>query len=106
MSDVKVTFSQDTYPATGQPIQPTFTATLGDYTLEEGADYAAAYSNNTAAGKATVTLHSKNGNFVGTTTAEFTIVSKDIAELEAKVLTAEYDYDGAAKEPAVEIKDG
>lgn len=106
MSDVKVTFSPDTYPATGQPIQPTFTATLGDYTLKEGADFAAAYSNNTAAGKATVTLHSKNGNFVGKTTAEFTIVSRDISQLEAKVLTAEYDYDGTAKEPAVEIKDG
>ena len=97
MSDVKVTFSQDAYPATGQPIQPTFTATLGDYTLEEGADFAASYSNNTAAGKATVTLHSKNGNFEGTTTAEFTIVSNDISNLEAKVLTAEYDYDGTAK---------
>ena len=106
MSDVKVTFSQDAYPATGQPIQPTFTATLGDYTLEEGADFAASYSNNTAAGKATVTLHRKNGNFEGTTTAEFTIVSNDISNLEAKVLTAEYDYDGTAKEPDVEIKDG
>ena len=106
MSGVKVVFSQDTYPATGQPVQPAFTATLGDYTLEDGADYSATFSNNTAAGKATVTLRSKNGNFEGTTTAEFTIVSKDISELEARVLTTEYDYDGTAKEPAVEIKDG
>ena len=106
MSNVKVTFSQDTYPATGQPIQPTFTATLGDYKLEEGNDYSAEYSNNTVVGKATVTLRSGNWNFEGTTTAEFTIVSRDISQLEAKVLTTEYDYDGTAKEPAVEIKDG
>ena len=45
MSGVKVVFSQDTYPATGQPVQPAFTATLGDYTLEEGADYSATFNN-------------------------------------------------------------
>lgn len=104
MSDVKVTFAQDTYPATGQPVQPSFTATLGDYTLEEGADYSAAYSNNTAAGKATVTLHSKNGNFEGTKTLEFRINGRPNrivtgADSYTKYLTSkEFNLDAEAAE--------
>ena len=102
MSDVKVTFAQD--PATGQPVQPSFTATLGDYTLEEGADYSAAYSNNTAAGKATVTLHSKNGNFEGTKTLEFRINGRPNrivtgADSYTKYLTSkEFNLDAEAAE--------
>lgn len=105
ISDVVITFDPNAYTATGQPITPTYTMKLGDYTLEKDKDYTVTFSNNIAIGEATATF-TANSNFTGTRTEKFQIVSKAISDLEAKVLTAEYTYDGKAKEPAVEVKDG
>lgn len=57
---------------TGAAIQPTVTLTDGETTLTLGTDYTVAYSNNTNAGTATVTVTGK-GNYAGTATATFTI---------------------------------
>lgn len=105
MSDCKVVFTQDAYTATGAAIVPTYTVTLGDYTLKVNEDYTAALSNNVAIGEGKLTL-TGNRNFTGTLEAKFSIVSKAISDMTVRVVTPEVAYDGQAKTPAVEVKDG
>ncbi len=71
---------------TGAPITPAVTAT--GYT--EGTDYTVAYSENTNAGTATVTI-SGNGGFGGTITKNFTITP---AALTMTATAADKAYDG------------
>ena len=52
----KATLSKKTYKATGQKIYPKVTVKSGSKTLKKGTDYKLVYSNNIAAGKATVTV--------------------------------------------------
>ena len=58
---------------TGAALTPALTVTCGGKTLAAGADYAAAYSNNTNAGAASVTITGK-GKYGGTKKATFNIV--------------------------------
>ena len=60
---------------TGKLIKPAVTIRDGDYTLREGIDYTASYSNNKKPGTATVTVTGK-GLYYGTYTLEFKIVKK------------------------------
>ncbi len=64
------TIADQTY--TGSAIQPAFTVTMSGKTLTAGTDYTVAYTNNTNAGTATITLTGK-GNFTGTKTVNFAI---------------------------------
>lgn len=57
---------------TGSAIKPAVTVTLNGKTLASSTDYTVAYSNNTNAGTATVSV-TGTGNYAGTTTAKFTI---------------------------------
>jgi len=57
---------------TGSAIKPTVTVTYGGATLVLDTDYSVSYSNNTNAGKATVTITGK-GSYSGTKSAKFTI---------------------------------
>ena len=63
--------SDQTY--TGSAITPAVTVKDGSNTLTSGTDYTVAYSNNTNAGIATVTVTGK-ANYTGTKTATFKIV--------------------------------
>jgi len=71
--------------------------------LLETTDYTVAYSNNTNAGNATVTVNGV-GNYTGTKTANFTISPKVITftvdEIPAQT------YTGSAITPTVTVKDG
>ena len=58
---------------TGSALAPAPALTFNGSKLAEGTDYTLAYSNNTQAGTATITITGK-GNFTGTTTATFKIV--------------------------------
>ena len=69
---------------TGSPYQPKPTVTFGDATLTEGTHFTYSWSNNTAAGQATITVTGK-GNYSGTATKEFTINKADIT---ASMVTA------------------
>ena len=63
---------------TGSAITPTVIVKFNGATLALGTDYTVSYSSNISAGTATVTITGK-GNFTGTKTATFKIVSPDIA---------------------------
>ncbi|MBQ1407454.1 MAG: right-handed parallel beta-helix repeat-containing protein, partial [Eubacterium sp.] len=58
---------------TGEAIIPEMTLKLGEYTLVEGTDFDAVYSDNTEAGTAKITI-TGTGNFTGTKTVNFNIV--------------------------------
>lgn len=71
------TIADQTY--TGEAIEPTITVKDGETTLVLDTDYTVAYSNNTNAGTATVTVTAKEGSdYSGEATATFTIAKADI----------------------------
>ena len=67
-----VTFSQDSYECTGEPVEPKVTVKKGDVTLKEYDDYILSYSNNVNIGKATVSINGV-GFYKDYITAEFQI---------------------------------
>ncbi len=77
-TNVTVTgISNATY--TGSAItQPNLVVKVGTKTLTLGTDYTVSYSNNTAAGTATLTITSK-GNYKGTITKTFTISKASVS---------------------------
>jgi len=77
--------------------------TLGGATLTQGTDYTIAYSNNTNAGQATVTVTGA-GNYSGTATGHFTISPK-VTTLTVDPIAA-MPATGSALTPAVVVKDG
>lgn len=83
---------------TGSAITPAIKVTYGGATLVNGTDYTAAYTNNTNAGTATVTITGK-GSYSGTNSATFKIVkSEQQLKLEnAKTVadSASLDYAGS-----------
>ena len=89
---------------TGNEIKPDIIVKDGDTTLTADTDYTAAYTDNTNAGTATVTIKGK-GNYTGTASKKFTINAKDlndsmIQDIEAKT------YTGNEIKPEVIVKDG
>ena len=70
IAGAKVEAANQTYNGNAQTPAPT--VTLNGKTLKAGTDYSAAYTNNTKAGKATVTVTGK-GDYVGTAKGTFTI---------------------------------
>jgi hypothetical protein len=61
---------------TGSPLTPPVTVPAGDQTLAEGRDYTVSYANNTAVGKASVTVTGM-GKYTGVKTVEFSITQKE-----------------------------
>ena len=105
MSSCTVTFPAGdiTYDRTEK--KPVPTVKYGDNTLTAGTDYTVAYSDNTNAGTATVTITAKEGHekYTGSTTATFTISPKSIdaatvtlRQGSSNVNTNNYIYDGTA----------
>ena len=72
IADATVTFSQDSYEYTGDPVEPKVTVEKGDVTLKEYDDYILSYSNNVNIGKATVSINGV-GFYKDYITAEFQI---------------------------------
>ena len=89
---------------TGEAVTPEITVETEETVLEAGTDYTVTFENNTDAGTASAVI-SGQGNYTGTVTVYFTIVSKTIPS--AVTLSASsYTYDGSAKKPDVTVKDG
>ena len=76
----------------------------GTKTLTNGTHYSVAYSNNTNAGTATVTITGK-GNYTGTKTATFKINAKSASGFTVSTIAAQ-TYTGSAITPAITVKDG
>ena len=88
--------SDQTY--TGETIEPTVTVKDGETTLTLGTDYTVAYSNNTNAGEATVTITAVEGsNYSGTASKTFNIVKADITMTTAPAAVSGLVYSGEAQ---------
>ena len=84
---------------TGVAIKPSVTATFNGKTLEEGKDYTLAYTSNTKAGIAMVTLTGW-GNFEDTKTVEFSIAQAPISSASFAAIESQ-TYTGKALTPGV-----
>ena len=96
---IVVTLEKDSFVYTGEAFTPAVTVKDGDKTLVKDTDYEVAYTDNTAAGTAKVTVTGK-GNYTESVEKKFTINKASLAEKtptivgEAKVggvLTAKLD---------------
>ena len=88
ISDATVTAAKQLY--TGEAIEPEVTVTLSDGTVLGAADYDVAYSDNTNAGTATITVTGK-GLYTGTATGSFEIYKSGWAPYEGTYCYIEED---------------
>lgn len=82
---------------TGNSISALPVITYNGATLTKGTDYTLTYSNNINVGTATITITGK-GNFTGTTSKTFSIVSKDISQVSFGTI-ANQSYTGSELTP-------
>lgn len=83
---------------TSEAIEPTVTVKDGETTLVLNTDYTVAYSDNTAAGTATVTITAVEGsNYSGTASKTFNIVKADITMTTAPAAVNGLVYSGEAQ---------
>lgn len=82
---------------TGNSISVLPVITYNGATLTKGTDYTLTYSNNVNVGTGTVTITGK-GNFKGTTSKTFSIVSKDISQVSFGTI-ANQSYTGSELTP-------
>ncbi|SCW29924.1 hypothetical protein SAMN02910456_00373 [Ruminococcaceae bacterium YRB3002] len=94
--------SDQTY--TGSAIMPEVTVTSGSKILSKDTDYTVAYSNNVAAGTATVIV-TGNGSYSGTATASFFIMAKSVSGVTLSQIYS-WTYTGSVIEPIMSVKDG
>ena len=85
-SIVKATVTAKNGTYTGKALKPAVTVKLDGKTLKSGTDYTVAYSNNTKAGTAKITVTGKE-SYTGTATGKFTI-AKAAQPLTVKAKTA------------------
>lgn len=81
-------------PYTGGLIVPEVRLTYGGQPLVEGTDYTLNYSNNIEIGTATITI-TGTGNFSGSRTLDFAIVSNNMNDAVIEGLEESYSYTGA-----------
>ena len=98
INSTTVTLSQSSYEYDGNAKTPDVIVTDSGKNLSKDTDYTVSYSNNTNAGKATVTITGK-GKYTGTKTLNFEITSKAISSAKVTLPQSSYEYDGNAKTP-------
>lgn len=104
ISGCTLSIDSDSYTYSGSAIVPVVTVTDGSATVASS-NYTVSCTNNVNAGTATVTVTAKN-NYSGTLKKTFKVNPKSISNCTITVNPTSYTYDGAAKTPAVTIKDG
>ena len=97
LKDAIVTVNGE-YFYTNSPITPEVSVTWNGTQLTKDADYTVGYTNNTNAGKATVTV-TGTGNYTGKKTESFTIAPAQLNDATVKV-NGTYTYTGQAQTPA------
>jgi len=103
----KATLSNDTCTISAIPdqtfteseIKPEPTLTVNGRTLVKGTDYTVVYKDNTNVGTATIQF-TGTGNYTGTATKTFNIISKSIAG--AKITVPTQTYTGSALAPSAD----
>ena len=106
-SSPTITLSPTSCTYNGAAQKPSVTVKDGSVTIP-ASEYTVAYSNNTNAGTATVTITDKTGgNYTVSGTKTFTISPKTVSSPTITLATTSYTYDGSAKKPTVSsVKDG
>ena len=89
---------------TGEALTQDLTVTIGDTAMKAGRDFTAAYSDNTNAGTATVTITGK-GNYTGRKTATFRIRPVSISDAEISGIVDKI-YTGSAVTQDLTVKAG
>ena len=97
LKDAIVTVNGE-YFYTNSPITPEVSVTWNGTQLTKDTDYTVGYTNNTNAGKATVTV-TGTGNYTGKKTGSFTIAPAQLNNATVKV-NGTYTYTGQAQTPA------
>ena len=97
LKDAIVTVNGE-YFYTNSPIIPEVSVTWNGTQLTKDTDYTVDYTDNTNAGKATVTV-TGTGNYIGTKTGSFTIAPAQLNDATVKV-NGTYTYTGQAQTPA------
>lgn len=100
MSKVTVSAIAD-QPYTGSAVRPSVSISYDGSALVEGEDYEVAYSNNTNAGTATVTITGK-GLYYGSVTKTFKISPKTLSSAVISPVKAQ-KYTGSGIEPAFTV---
>lgn len=108
LNGANITLSNSSYVYDGTAKTPTveqvkigtFIVPSTEYTYTEG------YSNNTAAGTATVTVSpSTTGNLSDSKTANYTIDRKPVSDLNITLSSTTFSYNGSAQGPTVDVYD-
>ena len=89
---------------TGSAITPAVAIKQNGTALTKNTHYTVSYSNNTAAGTASVTITGK-GSFTGSVTKGFKILPRSISEATVSSISKQ-TYTGSAITPSVTVKDG
>ena len=93
------------YTYTGSSITPAVTIQDGSKTLILDTDYTVSYPSDTInIGNKTITIIGK-GNYIGTTSASYTITAKSIANATVNTIPSQ-TYTGSALTPSITVLDG
>ena len=106
VSTPSVTLSETSFVYDGSEKQPTVTVKDGETVIPE-TEYTVGYSDNTAAGTATVTITDKEGgNYSVSGSATFVITARTVTTPSVTLSETSFVYDGSEKQPTVTVKDG
>lgn len=87
---------------TGDAVEPNVHVTDGDNILRENIDYTIEYINNIDAGDAQVVV-TGTGEYTGTVTKTFAIMTADISSADIKLSLTDYYYNKNYRKPAVTV---
>lgn len=104
-----VTLDAETFTYTGGTLKPVVTVSdgEGDANIIKTTDYTVKNDGGTEVGEYAVTVSATTaGNYSGTVTRKFSIVTKGTATFDIALGTTSVVYDGKAKTPGVTVTDG
>ena len=104
-----VTLDAETFTYTGGTLKPVVTVSdgEGDANIIKTTDYTVKNDGGTEVGEYAVTVTATaSGNYSGTVTRKFSIVTKGTATFDIALGTTSVVYDGKAKTPGVTVTDG
>ena len=106
VSTPSVTLSETSFVYDGSAKEPAVTVKDGETVIPE-TEYTVGYSDNTAAGTATVTITDKEGgNYSVSGSATFVITARTVTTPSVTLSETSFVYDGSEKQPTVTVKDG
>ena len=106
ISNTAITLSESVMEYTGKQLTPKVTVKDGALKKEliSGTDFTVAYSSNTNAGTATVTITGK-GNYQGTASRTFIITQRSLSDCTLSLSQYEYTYTGSKIIPTETVTD-